>query len=413
MSEPIWTFDSKIKKLDNKLVEATESINTKIDKTANTLNTAVQFIKSDVQKELQKHLDSVNVLTENLEKNLRSEVTACKSYVDSCKEIIDISNRQADMSADLYRQHIEDCKEYINGVKSEILNELTIQEQQLNRREIVLNNTVSALSSKIDRMHFDIIDNEDNVSVTYINPDGKLEYGGFRKPVPDGQTIISTIDKKLAWKYKFDTQDFNITNDIVTARGLSLENGNHISSDKINNDLKNATYNISVLSSKVTTILDKLSTVNGYVASNNFKKSVPTEDQLFNFAISCLSTGDSRISKNDVPTSTKIKNTYDNHIWILNRTYINGLTRSKWEDFGSDTVCVASNDGVHGLVTGSQERYMGFVDLQGRITINGLQEDITEILKSIEKINTDLTKIQLDFSAKLNDIEDRLSRLEA
>lgn len=408
MSEPVWTFDSKINKLNTRLTEATEQMNDKLDKTVITVNTAVQFIKTDIQNDLQKHRDSLTKITEEFTKNIHSEINSCKLHVESCQDFINKSQTQVDM----YKDHVDDCKAYIDGVKAEIQNELTIHDQQQNRREVILNNTVNALSQKIDRLHFDIIDNEDNVSVTYVNPDGKIEYGGFRKPVPDGKTIISTIDKKLAWKYKFDINDFKLTNDVVTVSGMSLRDGKHLTADKINNELNNATYNIANLTQKVTNIIEKLSSTNGYVTSNNFKKAIPTEEQLYNFVIGCLSTTSNKITKDQIPTATKVKNTFDNHIWVLNRVHVNGLTQSKWEDFGSDTICIASNDGVHGIVAGSQERYKGFIDLQGRITINGLQEDLNEILKSIENINIDLNKIQEDFSAKLVDIENRLVELE-
>jgi hypothetical protein len=44
----------------------------------------------------------------------------------------------------------------------------------------------------------------------------------------------------------------------------------------------------------------------------------------------------------------------------------------KWEDFGSDSICLANNEGVHGLVVGSNDKLRGHIDLQGVISINGL-----------------------------------------
>lgn len=64
-----------------------------------------------------------------------------------------------------------------------------------------------------------------------------------------------------------------------------------------------------------------------------------------------------------MPSGTKIKNTFDNHLWVLNKVSIDGLVTYRWEDFGSDEICIANNDGVHGLVTGSNEKYQGHIDL--------------------------------------------------
>ena len=50
---------------------------------------------------------------------------------------------------------------------------------------------------------------------------------------------------------------------------------------------------------------------------------------------------------------------------MLNRNLVGNESICKWEDFGSDTICVASNDGVHGLVMGSNEKFRGYIDLQG------------------------------------------------
>lgn len=113
-----------------------------------------------------------------------------------------------------------------------------------------------------------------------------------------------------------------------------------------------------------------------------------------------------------MPNGTKIKNTYNNHIWVFNRIYVGGLTTSKWEDFGSDSICIANNEGVHGLVAGSQEKYKGYVDIHGEISINGLEEELQEILEGMLNVNSNLTQYKSETDAKLADFENRLYRLE-
>lgn len=67
---------------------------------------------------------------------------------------------------------------------------------------------------------------------------------------------------------------------------------------------------------------------------------------------------------------TKIKNTFDNHVWVFNKNELSG--QFKWEDFGVDNTCIATNNGVYGIVTGSIDKYRGYIDVNGVITINGL-----------------------------------------
>ena len=258
-------------------------------------------------------------------------------------------------------------------------------------------------------MHFDIITNKDNIAITYVNSDGKVEYGAIEKIVADETTI--TKDKNvLKLKNTFDSKDFKINNNIISAQGLSLSSGNKLSADKINNDLSNASYNISSINYKIENILKKLENINGYVASNNFGKNTPTQEQLSNFAISLLSSGKNTITINDIPVGTRIKNTFDNHIWVLNKNTIGGLTTYKWEDFGSDSICLANNEGVHGLVTGSDERLKGYIDINGMISINGLEEELKNILESIMKVSAKLDEIelkQLTFEKRIQALEEK------
>lgn len=412
MLEPTWTFDSKLRKLDTKITEATQGLDVKFDRAVTTVNSAVELIKSDVQKELYQHTKELKNLTEQIQSKVKVDIQeGLDSYTSSINSFRkDISDVYNDVNA--VRNEISDVKLDVYDIRNAINYKIDCYQQEQNKREIVLHDTVESIASRLDTLHFDIIDNEDNVTITYTNPNGKLEYGAIRKFTPDEETITS-IDKKIALKYKFDINSFSIRNSIVNPTSLQLRTGKYLTAEKIQNDLSNATYNISDLSQKISKIIDKLQTVSGYVTSNNFKKATPSEQQLYDFAISCLSSNNKSMTKEQVPSATKIKNTFDNHIWILNRVTINGLTTSKWEDFGSDTLCVASNDGVHGLVTGSQDRYRGYIDLQGKISINGLEEDLTDIQESIQNINTELTRIQTEFSAKLNDIEERVKKLEA
>ena len=128
--------------------------------------------------------------------------------------------------------------------------------------------------------------------------------------------------------------------------------------------------------------------MNGYSVANDFKTKTPTHEQLTKFAIGCATIENS--TEDSVPHGTKIKNLYDNNVWILNRVVENDHVVLKWENFGTDAVSLANNTGTSGLVTGSHDKYRGFIDVSGVISINGLEETLDTILKSIELLQNDI-----------------------
>ena len=357
-----YTIEPKLKQLDSK-IQATES-----------------RLTEDFKKRESSMLSTISTIKADITKNLKEQVTEFKQI----KTQINQEQKRFEL----------DVREYLDA-----------QDQQNNRRDNQIYNSINSLSQQMKRMHFDIIDNLDNIAITYVNSDGKIEYGAIKKLIPDNKTIKEN-NSIISWNYSLDSNDFIVDDNnkisIKPITNLSLNNGKIISVDRINNDLNNATYNIASLTNKIDAALKKLNTVNGYVASNNFKTDKPSQDQLTEFACKCLSTSTSVITKDLIPSGTKIKNLYNNHIWILNQIQIGGLTTNKWEDFGSDNICVASNDGVHGLVTGSQAKFRGYVDLTGVISINGLEEELNSIMNAITELN-----------ASLNAINERIDHLES
>lgn len=364
-----YTIGPKIENLNKKIDTAKSQLTESMNRKEKILTDAITQIKTDVNQILENHV------TEFKE-------TKCNF-------------------SDKYDRLKLDLREYQDA-----------QDKQNSNRDIQIFNYMKSVNDKIDKIHFDIIDNHDNIAVTYVNPDGKIEYGAIKKVLPDEKTLSMDKDNKLFLKYVFNKNNFDIKNNLVTVNGLSTPDGKILSAAKINNDLNNANYSISNLNYKLEKILAKVNNTNGYIAANNFKKANPSQEQLTNFAISCLSDLNLRFESSDVPTGTKIKNLFDNHIWILNRITKDGLTSTKWEDFGSDNVCIANNHGVHGLVTGSQNRLEGYVDINGTISINGLQEELLNLKTAIEAVATDIKEYQVTVDSRLSDIEARLQALE-
>lgn len=379
-----YTIEPKLKQLDSK-IQNTESrlleeFNKKEASMLNSVHTIKSSIYSDLDNQSREFREIKSKLTEEF-KQINSEFT---------KEFKQI---KSDFSQE-YKRFELDVREHLDS-----------QDQQNNQRDNQIYNALTSLDQKIKRMHFDIIDNEDNVAVTYVNQDGKIEYGAIKKFIPDGKSLVSNKGI-VSWNYSLNPLDFevDVKNKISLKpiKHLELSNGKKLSVDRINNDLENATYNIGSLTYKIDSIVKKLNSVNGYVASNNFGTDKPSQEQLTSFVLNCLSTSKNEVTKDLIPNGTKIKNTYDNHIWIINRISVDGLTTIKWEDFGSDNICIASNDGIHGLVTGSQEKFRGYIDINGVISINSLEEELTSIMSAVFELTTTVNELKEKISAMEN-----------
>lgn len=412
--EPTWTYQGKILLLEDKIKDAQKEVEGKIKSSEQTCFKAIGMIKADILNDISAKTGDLNTLKEQLV----SENQKCM------KDLQEFTNSELNtMSSNLESKFENEQKTMLNlkaQIEAHNKNQLenfaiklnTLEKTNENKLKTISNSVVDA-NNKLNKIQFDIIDNEDNVAITYVNPKGKSEYVAFRKTIPDEKTLTYEKDKKfIKLKYTFDKDDLQVKNDVVSVKGFTLSSGKHLSADRINNDLSNATYNISDLTYKLENVIKRLNNSNGYLASNNFKTAEPLQDSLTNFAISRLSNKNTTITKDQLPSGTKIKNTFDNHIWVLNRISINGLTTYKWEDYGSDAICIANNKGIHGLVTGSQEKLRGYVDINGVISINGLEEELTSILESMLNINNSLKEYQEEINNKFDNILERLSNLE-
>ena len=370
--EPTWTYYTEIKKLESQV----KSIETKLKNSIEDHGEAILKIIASIKSDVKAMMDGSLLESKNIIFNSLSELSNIERSLQSKMDSLD-------------KEH--------------------------NQKNIQVYNTLDAYKKQVETLHFDIIDNEDNLAITYINPNGKVEYGAIKKLLPDNKTLKLDKDNKISWNYQFDTQNFKIENNTnkIKVTGLTLNDGKCLDAGRIDNDLKNATYNIKKLTYKLENALQKLNNINGYLTSNNFKKASPESDILTKFAIECLSQPGNKITIDLIPAGTKIKNTFDNHIWVFNRfTSNDGLTTYKWEDFGADNICIAGNDGVHGLVTGSHDHFKAFVDINGVVSINGLEEDFQYMLDSLSELNTQIKDMQSTYEAKLKNFELRLKALE-
>lgn len=122
----------------------------------------------------------------------------------------------------------------------------------------------------------------------------------------------------------------------------------------------------------------------GYIDAYDFGKAVPTQDELTNYALTQIP---SITSKEQIFNQTKVVNLFDNNVWVLTNTPDSDPIVFEWNNKGTEAVAIANNDGIKGIVTGSYEELEGFIDINGHITINGLDK----VAEKANLIKTDQT----------------------
>ena len=385
-----FTIKPALEKLNNKIESTKSQLNEKFETQETLIKNSLVNIKSDISKELNEHLTSCN--------KLHDEFLLKSNDIDIIKN--DLSNKYNRMRLDL--REVQDS-----------------YNRDLSKRYEILLNTVEAsektFNRKIDTFRLSFKDNADKTDINYVDFTGRLQQLSVKKHKFDNSTIKLNDKNELYWNYKFDNKTLKINSEdnSIYATGLYVGDNTYLRANDIKNDLSNATYNIGSITYKLEKILAKLNTVNGYLASNNFNKKDPSQESLTNFILSCLSTVNKEVEESDLTAGTKIKNTFDNHIWVLNKIKgSDGLTQLKWEDFGSDNICIAGNNGVHGLVSGSQDKLKGYIDVKGVISINGLEEDLTNITQSILEIKNDIIEYKLNVDSRLSELESKIMTLD-
>lgn len=134
-------------------------------------------------------------------------------------------------------------------------------------------------------------------------------------------------------------------------------------------------------------LLTRTQGMGGYLNAYDFETPTPTQEELTQYAIQDIG----NISdKSEIYNGTKVKNLYDNHIWVFND---DPELQNPWSDQGTDAIIAdANNDGLHGLVTGSYEDLEGFIDIKGHITINGLEDKLNSIDSTNEDLQNQITQ---------------------
>ena len=226
-----------------------------------------------------------------------------------------------------------------------------------------LSNTIRDNASRIG-----LRENEDGtLTFTDYNGQETTIQGGF---MPDGETIElrETLDG----------------DEKLTAIGLKTDNeilsGQDISSEFVN--IK------SVINAK-----------GGYLDSYDFKKNTPTQQELTDYALQDIGIQDPA----EIWDKTRVINLHNDKTWSWD---LNSMT---WSNLGNISIISdANNDGLHGLVTGSDADYMGSITSNGQIYINGLPELAAEVERDTEDI-TDLKSAVSTNTSNISNLQSTVS----
>lgn len=235
----------------------------------------------------------------------------------------------------------------------EARNEAIAQEAQLRESaDTNLSNNINNVRSATERINLE----EDQVNrgkliFTPAVGDPITVQGGF---LPDNTSIILTQANQLQ------------------AKGLVTQTG-YLSGDVIK---------------------EVISAQGGYLDSHDFGTSTPTNQELTDYAIQNIGT---ITQADEIWDKTRVINLYNHHTWVWD------LSSKTWSDLGKIAqISDANNDGLHGLVTGApndgDHDYMGNIDANGQININGLPELAQQVENNTNNISINAQNISTNTS---------------
>lgn len=338
-------------------------------------------------------ISAIRKLPEKLTKLKENDVELKNNIDQVSNDVSDVENRT--------NEKINNINTRIDNINTKI-SELDISQLQDSIKE--LGQTISNVENNASKI--DIVDNKDT-TLTFTN------YNGEQKTIqtgalPDDESL-TLENNKITLKQitsngalngngtkkqplKINTDNKTIKDD-GTLKAIALDNngevitGSYISSeitslnkdigdltDTLNNDKKELDAKNLEQDNLIKALQNKTSGLGGYLTAYNFKKNEPTQEELTNYALDQLNL----TNKKDIPDQTRVKNLYDDNVWILNNHTQGETEIFNWINDGSGEIAIAT-DTTLGVVKGSTEDYEGSVDVAGHITINGLEEFISNV----------------------------------
>lgn len=119
-------------------------------------------------------------------------------------------------------------------------------------------------------------------------------------------------------------------------------------------------------------IQTRLMGVGGFLNAHDFGTTTPSQQALTDYAMSELP---ELTDPSQIYNGTKVLNSYDNHLWILNNEPENGIF--VWVDLGENFANGYATEQYPGYVRSSVQELKVHVDDEGIMTVNGLEEAVT------------------------------------
>lgn len=284
----------------------------------------------------------------------------------------------------------------------------------IDNNQDIIESAVSNLSQELHNKTDNIIVSSQQIGlIESPNEEGKLLFtdydgnqtlvqGGF---LTDNDTIILNNEKKITLNKVYTNNTITgsgTTSDPLIVKGISDDAGtNSINFNDITNlstSLTNAHNRIDEVNKldelqnhKIKSVEDITKGMGGYLNSYDFETSTPTQESLTAYAIQ--DTG--AANQSELFTGTKVINLYDDHIWILTNTPDSTPAVFSWQDLGVQPTISVATDKYFGLVKSSYEPLEGSVDLNGYISINGLETRLNEIDTNYNTLSSN-TQTRLD-----------------
>lgn len=298
------------------------------------------------------------------------------------------------------QEHINELQENINQVK-----EISVKQDTFNN---IVNNI-----EKIEQKTKEITLVEENPD-TLIFSDFNNKKTVFKSgKLVDNDTIYLDNDKiSLKKIYVSEHADFlrgegsklnplslNIDgNSIIDNNGMLvskalLDKDSYLDANKIHSLILDVDTKINKVNDKyanyIVDLYSRIDNVGGYLDAVNFGTSKPTQAQLTNYALENIGIKD----KTQIFNQTRIKNLFNGDIWILTNTPNTEPAVFSWANLGAQNISDASNEGVHGLISGSYNQWEGSVNTLGKISINGLEEFASSTTKAIAELQQQIASI--------------------
>ena len=172
-------------------------------------NSITETVEFPNLKSINRQLFSLKDSITDLERrNITIHEDIVKSTNESIADAVQKHDLKLTTSMANLRQENEALKQLVFDSEKRITDQLAKQDIEHTIRDTQLYNTIDAMNKKYSKMHFDIISNDDNIAFTYVNSDGKIEYGAIEKITVDENSLTKNRGK-IQLKFVGANQYFN------------------------------------------------------------------------------------------------------------------------------------------------------------------------------------------------------------